>query len=326
MSITIIDIAEFSGLSKSTVSRYLNKGSVSKKSAEKIQAVIDEHNFQTNIFASKLKSNKSMLIGLVIPPLRSVGSMTILQGINQQLADYHYSLLTVFEDFENADSIASFKHLESQGVDGIIYVNDAPDNDLDSYSKEVKIPFIHIGKTRESIQPYLKINLLCGSILGEHVLETGAERIAYVSLPTNHSNGALVRQNGFDLALAGKTVQHFKSDYSSQATYELAENIFAGKPDIIACASDRLVLGILKYCHENHIKIPDDVKIASIGNYDFTQEFALSITSIEIDYHTVGKQIASEILTALGESLEEFPADTTPILHVRNSSMPMKSE
>lgn len=320
MALTIIDIAKLSGLSKSTVSRYLNQGSVSKKAAEKIQAVINENHFQTNIFASKLKSNKSMLIGLVIRPLRSLGSMTILQGITQQLADYQYSLLTVFEDFNQTDFISSFKHLESQGVDGIIYVNDAPSRDIHDYIAMTSLPIIHIGQSDDAVQPYMRTNHDVGFLLGKHISETGAQKVAYLSLPTEQSNGALERQTGFNQALEGYEIAQFELNYSSQAAYEMAKDIFGTKPDMIACASDRFVLGLLKYCNENDIQIPEDVKISSIGNYDFTEEFAMSITSIEIDYYTVGRQIAAEMLEKLGVEVTEPVANPEPILHVRHSS------
>ncbi len=51
----INDISRLSGVSKSTVSRYLNDGSVSKKTGMKIQKVIDKLNYIPNAFAQSLK-------------------------------------------------------------------------------------------------------------------------------------------------------------------------------------------------------------------------------------------------------------------------------
>ena len=44
----ISDIAKLAGVSKSTVSRFLNNGSVSPATKEKITKIIEENNYQPN--------------------------------------------------------------------------------------------------------------------------------------------------------------------------------------------------------------------------------------------------------------------------------------
>ncbi|EUO58671.1 hypothetical protein P338_02579, partial [Staphylococcus aureus M0765] len=52
----ISDIAKLAGVSKSTVSRFLNNGSVSKKTSEKLTRIIAEHDYQPNQFAQSLRA------------------------------------------------------------------------------------------------------------------------------------------------------------------------------------------------------------------------------------------------------------------------------
>ena len=49
--LTINDIAQMSGVAKSTVSRYLNGGSVKDATAQKIKKIIEENNYEPNLFA-----------------------------------------------------------------------------------------------------------------------------------------------------------------------------------------------------------------------------------------------------------------------------------
>ena len=49
--VTINDIAKLAGVAKSTVSRYLNGGSVGLVTREKIERVIQETNYEPNQFA-----------------------------------------------------------------------------------------------------------------------------------------------------------------------------------------------------------------------------------------------------------------------------------
>ena len=49
--LTINDIAKMSGVAKSTVSRYLNGGSVRPSTGQKIKKIIEENNYEPNVFA-----------------------------------------------------------------------------------------------------------------------------------------------------------------------------------------------------------------------------------------------------------------------------------
>ena len=46
--ITINDIARLAGVGKSTVSRYLNNGSISAKTRAKLDAVVKEYDYEPN--------------------------------------------------------------------------------------------------------------------------------------------------------------------------------------------------------------------------------------------------------------------------------------
>ena len=69
MSMTISDIAKLSGVAKSTVSRYFNGGSISDKTKKKIEKVVQETDFHPNTIASRLKSKKNYLIGVIVDEL-----------------------------------------------------------------------------------------------------------------------------------------------------------------------------------------------------------------------------------------------------------------
>ena len=52
--VTIQDIANMCQVSKSSVSRYLNGGYVSKENKEKIKNAIEQTGYKTNFFAKRL--------------------------------------------------------------------------------------------------------------------------------------------------------------------------------------------------------------------------------------------------------------------------------
>lgn len=65
---TIKDIARMAGVSAGTVDRVLhNRGDVSSKSREKVQKVLNEINYQPNVFAIGLAAKKKYVLTCVIP-------------------------------------------------------------------------------------------------------------------------------------------------------------------------------------------------------------------------------------------------------------------
>ena len=89
----ISDIAKLAGVSKSTVSRYLNDGSVSKKTRLKLSKIINEHDYQPNQFAQSLRATQTHLIGAIIPRMNSYAVDETIKGIVSQCHQHHYQLL-----------------------------------------------------------------------------------------------------------------------------------------------------------------------------------------------------------------------------------------
>ena len=70
--VTIKDVAELAGVSKSTVSRYLNHGYISLEKQKRVREAIEKTGFKSNFFAKRLKTQESKLIGIVLPRMDSV--------------------------------------------------------------------------------------------------------------------------------------------------------------------------------------------------------------------------------------------------------------
>ena len=65
--VTINDIAKMAGVAKSTISRYLNGGSISKKTKAKLDAIVAETGYTPNTFAQSLKAKRTNIVGTIFP-------------------------------------------------------------------------------------------------------------------------------------------------------------------------------------------------------------------------------------------------------------------
>lgn len=95
MNTTISDIAKIAGVAKSTVSRYLNGGSVSEATRRKIEHVIKETGYIPNSFAQSLKAKKTSMIGAIVPRLDSFAASQTVTGMDEELRENGYQLLII---------------------------------------------------------------------------------------------------------------------------------------------------------------------------------------------------------------------------------------
>lgn len=107
--VTINDIARLTGLSKGTVDRVLhNRGEVSKKSQEKVMAVIREKGYEPNLYASLLANKHQRTIAILLPrPIKDSYWDLATSGIEKAAEEERQfgirTLLVSYDEF-SADS------------------------------------------------------------------------------------------------------------------------------------------------------------------------------------------------------------------------------
>ncbi|HRL52532.1 MAG TPA: LacI family DNA-binding transcriptional regulator, partial [Enterococcus aquimarinus] len=126
---TINDIAQLAGVAKSTVSRYLNGGSVSRKTREKLDEIVRETGYSPNTFAQSLKAKRTNIVGTIIPRLDSYSSNEILEGIDQELWQRQLQLIITNSDQNVAREIENIYALARQKADAIILFGGVITND-----------------------------------------------------------------------------------------------------------------------------------------------------------------------------------------------------
>ncbi|MDP3721186.1 MAG: LacI family DNA-binding transcriptional regulator, partial [Anaerolineaceae bacterium] len=93
-SITIQDVAQTAGVSVSTVSRVLNgKVDVARETQDRINGVIEELGYTSNLAARSMRSQKKNLIGLIMPDIAYPFAIEVMKGVNRAIAESEFDLL-----------------------------------------------------------------------------------------------------------------------------------------------------------------------------------------------------------------------------------------
>ena len=116
--VTIKDIAEMAGTSKTTVSFYLN-GKTEKMSEDtkaKIAAVIKKTNYRPSIVARSLNSKNSKLIGVLIGDITNTFSNQIVKGIETIASKYNYQVIVGNSEYSYQREENYIEQMLSMGV------------------------------------------------------------------------------------------------------------------------------------------------------------------------------------------------------------------
>lgn len=305
MSKTISDIAKIAGVAKSTVSRYLNGGSVGDATKKKIEQAINETGYTPNPFAQSLKAKKTNIIGTIVPRLDSYASSQTLIGIDEQLKKMNYQMLisNTSQSLEREiESIYSFANQKMAGI--ILLATEITDLHIQAF-EDVQVPILLIGQEHKKFHSVIHDDYHAGYELGRYVLEKGYRKIAYLGVTERDIAVGIKRKQGFKEALQevrDSDVQFFETEFKIPAAQISARKIINEfQPSIFVCATDNIALGVIKAAYSNGLSIPKDVAVTGFGGYEITEIIHPSITTARFFYKKAGETAARHIVDLVNE-------------------------
>ncbi len=295
--VTIHDIAQLCNVSKSSVSRYLNNGYVSKEKAAKIKAAIEETGFQTNFFAARLKSKRSHLIGILVSKIDTLEKGNILSGITKKLSEKRYQGMILMSDGHVHKEAACINSFHQQGVDAIIIVDILNVEIHKELLKKLDIPVLYANQICTYANALSLNEIKAGTLLGEFLLRTGQISIAYIN---KQSHASELRKDAILSCYQASGVDcvfHvIDFDGMNEQAYAKAKKILSLQVDVVLCDGDEIAQSIMKYFQEMQIKVPYDVSVVSFGGQSLGRMLSPSLTSIVFDYEVFGENLAKTVI------------------------------
>lgn len=306
---TIADIARLAGVAKSTVSRYLNGGSVGEQTIKKIERVIQETGYSPNTFAQSLKAKKTNIIGTIVPRLDSYATSKTLIGIDERLRELNYQMLVSNTSQDLNREIESLYSLAKQKVAGIILLaTKVTDRHLETI-QEIGIPVLLVGQQHEQVFSLIHNDFEAGKTIGRFMAMNGHKRIAYLGVSEEDIAVGVKRKQGFAEAMkeAGNVdARYFETSFKiSDALEKVPSIIEEFHPTAFVCATDNIAIGTLKAAYSKGLKVPEDLSITGFGGYEITEMMNPGITTVQFFYKDAGKMAAQKIIQLVNE--EEVP-------------------
>ncbi|MBM6615564.1 LacI family DNA-binding transcriptional regulator [Desemzia sp. RIT804] len=297
--VTINDIAKKAGVAKSTVSRYLNGGSVSQKTKAKIERIVNETGYSPNTFAQSLKAKHTKMIGIIVPRLDSYSANEVLSSIDRKLRAKGYQLLITNTDQMIEREIENIYTLAKQKVAGIILMATVITEEHHKAIAEVDVPVLLLGQQAEGLHSIGHQEFEAGYAMGNYAGSLEHKNFLYFSVFKEDVAVGQLRANGVLSAFEKWPDIHvdiLETSFSFQKAYELALEVLPKtKATYILCATDNIAMAVLKAAHTLNKNIPSDFSLSGFGGYEVTSIVSPSITTVKYGYKELGEVAVDQL-------------------------------
>ena len=309
MASTIKDIAKITGLGLATISSYLNGGNVRDENRIKIEAAIEELNFEVNEVARGLKTNKTKTIGVVIPELNNNFCTEIITSMEDVLRNHGYATIVCDCRTNRELERKAVDFLYRKRVDGIVNMPVNSDGSHLLCFHKNKKPIVMIDRKINGIDcDYVLVdNLSAVKKAIQKLIDNGHTRIGIIGGPEDIFT-AQERMLGYKLALmeAGIVpedglIEH--GDYTINGGGRCLENLINNNKDMTAVfvANYEMTMGAVIGINELGVKIPEELSVIGFDNAEFARACRPKLTIVTQPLQEIGKNVAELILQRINE-------------------------
>ncbi|HHY0495262.1 LacI family DNA-binding transcriptional regulator [Vibrio parahaemolyticus] len=308
---TLKTIAEYTGLSVTTVSRALKDGDdVKQPTKEKVKAAAEKLGYRPNLSGLGLRTGINYNICAILPVTKpgdivgDVGTLALISGLTAGLEGTPFHL-TVLPLEPEQDPLEPVKYaVENNLAGGIIFNLTQTQDERVTYLHEQKIPFVTFGQTEMSVEhSFVDIdNYDIGYRAASYLYSKGRKNIRLVSSSHIYTYcwhkfyGVKRASMEYGTNFSKDTDIIFDTEVKNYRTYakEMMESDVA--PDGIICGSEISACGMIAGVQDAGKVIGKDVDIIAVETCDLPSFFTPPIPGLRQDMHSVGKKLSSFIV------------------------------
>ncbi len=291
---TINDLARLAGVSAGTVSRALTGSSlVSTHTREKIEVLAREHGFRPNQMASRLRTRRTGLIGVVIPlgherhqHVSDPFFMTMLAALADLITENGHDLLLSRVIPDSDDWLGRI--VDSGMLDGVLLIGQSDQFEAIERVASRYRPLVAWGQ-HQSGQNHCSVgmdNVAAGGLAADHLIARGARRLAF--LGDTRGIEIAARYNGFKAAAKAKGMDvallpiHLAvDDMEADITRHVA--MIEGEFDGILAASDMIAMRTLRALADRSINVPRQVAVVGFDDLALAMQTVPRLTTVQQD-------------------------------------------
>lgn len=329
--VSIDDVARAAKVSVATVSRVLNNPElVAAATAERVQKVIAELNYQPNLFAKGLMTRRSNVLAIALPDIFGEFYSELLRGADTEARQLGYHLLVSSEARLNHGQDPS-SHLAFGLVDGLALMITEPNDALidEAVRRERPLVVLDVDLRERGIDSVIVDNTTGTREAVHHMLTTTpAERCFFVGGPRENFDTAerltvftrALTEAGHEPGAAQITCGEYEMEFGEQWGREHARR---GELDgaAVLAGNDDIAYGVLCAAQDAGVSVPDRLKIIGYDNSRLSRLSRPTLSSVRVPAAEVGAAAIRTLVNRLNHPDAPASRELLPTtLVIRESS------
>ncbi|OOL98216.1 HTH-type transcriptional regulator DegA [Clostridium acetobutylicum] len=309
-----------------TVSRALNNSDdIAEATKEKILKVCEELKYKPNSAAKSLITKKTNMIGLIIPDIANQYYANISKGVSSYIEKHGYGLILCNSNRKKPNEVKYLDFLSEGRVDGIIILPVKPrKEDYEDISRQ--IPMVMADNFAKGLEVnFVGIDNYAGAIkIITHMVNQGYKKIGVI-LGDKDSTASSERLNGYKKVLEDKGISYnedivIHSNSTFEDGFNIASILIEKGVDSIFAINDTVAMGVIKYCYEKGIKLPEELGLAGYDNIEQAAMLTIPLTTVDQDNKKIGTIAAKMLVDAIkGNAKKTEKIILEPTLVIRKS-------
>jgi DNA-binding LacI/PurR family transcriptional regulator len=297
--VTLRDVAERAGVSRSAVSRAFTPGaSVSPRTRAAVEAAALALGYAPNALASSLTTGRTKLIGLIVNNFHNPLILDVFDLFTRGLQDRGLRPLLV-NLTEATDPAASLRMLRQYSVDGVIVASSTLPSSFAGAFKAAGLPVVHaFGRAGTCADvPVVGIdNIACGRMAAGALVQRGYARAGFLGGPAA-ATSSIDRAAGFVAGLAAYpgivvSLSHADAYTFDAGRAEMQRLLASGPAQAYFCGDDMLAVGAMTAIQEAGLSVPGDIGLIGLNDMEMARWQNIALTTI---HQPVGQIIEAAI-------------------------------
>ena len=334
---TMADVARLAGVSKATVSRFLNHREqlLSKDIAVRVEVAIAALAYRASPMAQALKRGRSRLIGLVVADVSNPFSVAVLRGAEKACQEAGYLLMLFNLGNDSRRESEAIQALTAYQVEGFILNTLGHDGGAAADAARHGKPVVLVDRRHHDTQAdFVSLDNVGAVRLGAgHLVAAGYHELLFVSEPVQGVSARLERQQAFCAFVEEfmpKTACHthesteFDHDGLDQALRELRQRAGSHPPAVLS-GNAVITLRLAAAMARLGWRLGIDIGLVGFDDTDWAPFVGPGLTTIAQPTDDLGRQ-AVECLLARLQGATHLPRTILlpGSLRMRGSSQPKK--
>jgi LacI family transcriptional regulator len=328
LQVDIKQVAHEAGVSTATVSRVLSgRGPASDDARRQVLDAANRLDYQPSAFARSLRTDRSMIIGVLVPNLANPVFLPFLRAVEHLAQRHGYAVLVADTQRSAEVERLQLNRLRAQRVDALIMADTPQDRahvrrladagvvvvDPDTFAEGTRwsVSTLEADATREACR---------------HLAGLGHRRVAYLT------RGAMSRRRSPDRwrlinatcrSLGIEAVQvRLDRHRTAGAVAAVLEDLLGSdlSPTTVWSNSHLLAPEILRAMADGAVDIPGHCSFLTFGDSPWAAAYRPSISVITSDLAAVAEAMTASVLHRLGATEAPEPPDIEPAVFLARQS------